>query len=111
MVRTRVGYAGGLKENPSYYGLGDHSETIQIDYAPTRISYQELLDVFWSSHNPQQRPWSTQYKSMILYHTDEQKRLAMETEHSKLESPQKQPLVEDKVANDSEVKEEVRGGV
>ena len=89
MVRTRVGYAGGLKENPSYYGLGDHSETIQIDYDPTRISYQELLDVFWSSHNPQQRPWSTQYKSMILYHTDEQKRLAMESkgrDETRLES-------------------------
>ena len=79
MIRTRVGYAGGTKENPTYRDLGDLSETIQIEYDPTQISYEELLDVFWSSHNPQQRPWSTQYKSMILYHTDEQKMLAMES--------------------------------
>ena len=48
MVRTRVGYAGGTKKTPTNHSLGDHSKTIQIDYDPTRISYEELLAVFWS---------------------------------------------------------------
>jgi len=71
-----VGYAGGSKADPTYHNLGDHSETIQIDYDPTQISYQELLDVFWSSHSPTARPWSRQYASMVFYHNQEQKRLA-----------------------------------
>ena len=82
MIRTRVGYAGGTKENPTYYSLGDHSETIQIDYDPTQISYKQLLDVFWASHNPIYEPWSRQYMSIIFYHNEEQKRLAIETKES-----------------------------
>ena len=82
MVRTRVGYAGGATKDPTYYNLGDHTETIQIDYNPTQISYEELLDVFWDSHNPVQRPWSRQYMSVVFYHNEEQKKLAMETRDS-----------------------------
>ncbi len=66
-------------DNPTYYNLGLHSETIQIDYDPTKISYTELLAVFWDSHDPTLEPISRQYMSKISYHTDEQKRLAMET--------------------------------
>jgi peptide-methionine (S)-S-oxide reductase len=76
VVRTRVGYAGGSKAEPTYYALGDHSETIQIDYDPTQISYQDLIDVFWSSHSPTARSWSRQYASVIFYHNEEQRRLA-----------------------------------
>lgn len=76
MIRTRVGYAGGIKANPTYHDLGDHSETIQIDYDPAQISYQEQLNVFWSSHSPTARPWSRQYASIIFYHDQEQRRLA-----------------------------------
>lgn len=79
MERTRVGYAGGSTENPTYYHLGDHSETVQIDYDPTRISYQELLDIFWASHNPKHPALSRQYASMIFYHDEEQRRLAEES--------------------------------
>jgi methionine-S-sulfoxide reductase len=79
VVRTRVGYAGGTTENPTYYQLGDHAEAIQIDYDPTQISYEELLDVFWASHNPAGPASSRQYTSIIFYHNDEQKRLAVET--------------------------------
>jgi peptide-methionine (S)-S-oxide reductase len=79
VVRTRVGYAGGTKADPTYRNLGDHSETIQIDYDPAQISYEELLDLFWSSHSPTSRPWSQQYASIIFYHNEEQKRLAVET--------------------------------
>ena len=82
MIRTRVGYAGGTKENPTYYSLGDHSETIQIDYDPTKISYRQLLDVFWNSHQPIYESWSRQYLSIIFYHDEEQQRLAMETKES-----------------------------
>jgi peptide-methionine (S)-S-oxide reductase len=79
VIRTRVGYAGGTTDNPTYQKLGDHSETIQVDYDPTQISYQELLEVFWSSHSPTNRPWSQQYASIIFYHNEEQRRLAVET--------------------------------
>jgi peptide-methionine (S)-S-oxide reductase len=59
--------------------LGDHSESIQIDYDPTKISYEKLLEIFWASHSPTQRSWSKQYKAAVFYHNEEQKRLAMET--------------------------------
>jgi len=77
VVRTRVGYAGGTKENPTYRYLGDHSETIQIDYDPSAISYEDLLDVFWSSHRPTQPAWSRQYMSAIFYEDEHQKKLAL----------------------------------
>lgn len=76
MVRTRVGYAGGTKQNPTYHNLGDHSETVQMDYNPAVISYEQLLDVFWDSHDPTSPSWSRQYMTAVFYHTDEQKKLA-----------------------------------
>ena len=79
MVRTRVGYAGGSKVNPTYHNLGDHSETIEIDFDPTRTSYRELLDVFWASHRPVQRSYSLQYASRIFFHSEEQRELAEES--------------------------------
>lgn len=79
MVRTRVGYAGGDKKDPTYYNLGNHSETVQIDYDPTQISYEELLAVFWEAHNPTRRSPSRQYMSLIFTHNEEQRKLAQET--------------------------------
>jgi methionine-S-sulfoxide reductase len=79
VLRTRVGYAGGTKKNPTYYSLADHTETIQIDYDPARISYEQLLDVFWASHNPERKSWSRQYMAAVFYHNEEQKRLAIKT--------------------------------
>ena len=79
MIRTRVGYAGGSQENPTYYKLGDHTETVEIDYDPNSISYEELLDIFWGSHNPARPALSVQYKSAIFYHNEDQKRLALES--------------------------------
>jgi methionine-S-sulfoxide reductase len=76
VVRTRVGYAGGAQAAPTYADLGDHSETIQIEYDPAQITYQELLDIFWRSHSPTSRSWSKQYASIIFYHNEEQKRQA-----------------------------------
>ena len=65
--------------NPTYHSLGDHSESIQIDYDPTVISYKDLLKRFWEAHDPSTGSWSTQYKAAIFYHNDEQKKLALET--------------------------------
>jgi peptide-methionine (S)-S-oxide reductase len=79
VVRTRVGYAGGTTESPAYHNLGDHTETIQIDYDPTQISYEQLLDIYWDSHNPTLRTSSRQYMSIIFYHNSEQRELAIET--------------------------------
>jgi peptide-methionine (S)-S-oxide reductase len=79
VVRTRVGYAGGTRENPTYHHLGDHAETLQIDYDPERISFERLLEYFWSEHDPTSRAWSTQYKAVVFYHSDDQKRLAEES--------------------------------
>jgi peptide methionine sulfoxide reductase MsrA len=76
VVRTRVGYAGGTKANPTYYRLGDHSETIQIDYDPAVISYEQLLDLFWSWHRPDRPAHSTQYASRVFYHSETQRALA-----------------------------------
>jgi peptide methionine sulfoxide reductase MsrA len=59
--------------------MGDHSESIQIDYDPARITYEKLLEVFWKHHDPTYRARRRQYMSAIFYHDEEQKRLALET--------------------------------
>jgi peptide-methionine (S)-S-oxide reductase len=82
VIRTRVGYAGGKKENPTYHQLGDHTETLEVDYDPARISYEKLLEIFWEEHHPTSTAWSTQYKAAVFYHGDEQKRLALATRDS-----------------------------
>lgn len=71
-----MGYAGGNKPNPTYHDLGDHAETIKIDYDPSKITYQDLLAVFWTGHDPTHRSWSRQYASIIFVQNDEQKQLA-----------------------------------
>jgi methionine-S-sulfoxide reductase len=76
VIRTRVGYAGGTTQNPTYYNLDGHSETIEIDYDPSQISYQELLDAFWAGHSPTRPSFSRQYASIIFTHDEEQERLA-----------------------------------
>lgn len=74
-----MGYAGGTKKNPTYYSLGDHSEAIEIEFDPQKISFKKLIDMFWESHEPTDRPLSRQYASFVFFHTDEQKRIAHET--------------------------------
>jgi peptide-methionine (S)-S-oxide reductase len=83
-----VGYTGGTKANPTYHSLGDHSESIQIDYDPRVISYEELLKRFWAGHDPGARSWSTQYKAAVFYHNDQQRKLAEET-RDRIEAAQK----------------------
>jgi peptide methionine sulfoxide reductase msrA/msrB len=76
VVRTRVGYAGGTTENPNYEIIGNHTETIEIDYDPEVISYRELLEIFFDSHNPYSQAYSRQYASLILYNNSEQQEIA-----------------------------------
>lgn len=76
MIRTRVGYAGGTRPNPTYRSLGDHTEVVEVVFDPTRIPYAELLRVFWDSHDPTARAWSRQYRSVILYRSEAQRREA-----------------------------------
>lgn len=79
MIRTRVGYSGGAHPDPTYHDLGDHTETIQMDFDPDRITYKQLLEIFWASHNPCSSGGSVQYQSAIYYHDDRQKEAALET--------------------------------
>ena len=77
VIRTRVGYAGGQQENPDYGHIGDHTETVQVDFDPQRITYDELLDIFWQSHRPTSQSWSRQYKNAVFYHNEQQRQVAM----------------------------------
>jgi peptide methionine sulfoxide reductase MsrA len=65
-----VGYIGG-------------SETVQVDYDPVRVSYQQLLDAFWAGHNPTFPNEDWQYRSAIFYHTEGQKEKAIESKSQK----------------------------
>lgn len=85
-----MGYAGGEKENPNYSNMGDHTETVQVDYDPRRISFMELLVFFWERHRPGQRAWSRQYMNAVFYHDDAQQQAAMNSKaelEEKLERP------------------------
>jgi peptide-methionine (S)-S-oxide reductase len=79
------GYAGGTTEDPSYRevcsGTTGHAEVVQVEYDPEAIAYEELLEVFFTVHDPTQLnrqgpDVGTQYRSIVLYHDDEQRRLA-----------------------------------
>jgi methionine-S-sulfoxide reductase len=72
-----VGYAGGKKAAPTYRRIGDHTETVQVDYDPTRISYAQLLDIIWESHSPDRRNPGGQYMNAIFYHDETQRKTAL----------------------------------
>ena len=75
MVRTRVGYAGGTLKDPTYHNLGDHTETLQIDYDPAKLTFEQIIDRVWESHNPcGSTAWSRQYMSAIFYQTEEERK-------------------------------------
>ena len=78
---TAVGYTGGALKDPTYKDVctneSGHAEVVQVIFDPAEVSYDELLDVFWSNHNPttlnRQGPdWGTQYRSAIFFHSPEQ---------------------------------------
>ena len=86
--KTTVGYTGGTIGNPTYeqvsMGKTGHAEAIEVFYDPEKISYRELLDVFWRNIDPTTRNGQfadkgTQYRTAIFYHNQEQRRMAEET--------------------------------
>ena len=77
MIRTRVGYGGGKTVSPTYHNIGDHTETVQIDFDPKVISYEQLLDIFWNSHDPTRSSRPGQYMRAVFYHNDQQRDLAL----------------------------------
>jgi len=88
VVSTQVGFSGGYVENPSYQDVcaGDtgHAEVVQLEYDPDQVAYKDLLSVFWTIHDPttpnRQGPdVGEQYRSVIFYHTEEQRRVAAES--------------------------------
>ena len=85
VASTQVGYTGGTTKNPSYEqvcsGTTGHAEAIEVMYDPAKVNYDDLLEVFWSHHNPttvdRQGPdIGTQYRSAIFYHSPSQKEAA-----------------------------------
>jgi peptide-methionine (S)-S-oxide reductase len=91
VVSTSVGYEGGFTPNPTYEevcsGRTGHAETVRVVYDPARVSYPELLKVFWESHDPTQsmrqgNDIGSQYRSAIFYHTPEQQAEAEESRAS-----------------------------
>ncbi len=85
VIDALVGYTGGSYDNPTYKdvctGTTGHAEAVQVEYDPTVVSYEQLLDVFWKNHDPTTRnrqgpDIGTQYRSAIFYHTPEQEAAA-----------------------------------
>ncbi len=95
VTETAVGYAGGTVDNPTYEQVCSdktgHAEVVEVTYDPSRVSYSDLLKIFWENHDPTQvnrqgPDVGTQYRSVIFYHSPEQKRLAEESKHTLDES-------------------------
>lgn len=92
---ARSGYAGGTKASPTYKevctGTTGHAEVVEVMYDPARVSYNQLLDAFWKMHDPTTRnrqgpDVGTQYRSVIFYHDDEQRRAAEASKSKQNES-------------------------
>lgn len=86
VVKTTVGYAGGKLKNPTYEDVcadkTGHAETVELEFNPGVVSYEQLLDIFWQMHDPatlnRQGPdVGSQYRSVIFYYTPEQKKIAL----------------------------------
>jgi peptide-methionine (S)-S-oxide reductase len=83
--KVESGYSGGKVKNPTYKevcsGITGHAEVIQVHYDSAKVSFEELLEIFWKTHDPttlnrQGADEGTQYRSVVFYHTEEQKKLA-----------------------------------
>ncbi|CAN8251976.1 unnamed protein product [Cochlearia groenlandica] len=88
VIKTEVGYSQGIKQNPSYEdvcsGTSNHAEVVRIQYDPKDCTFESLLDLFWSKHDPtslnrQGNDVGTQYRSGIYYYNTEQEKLARES--------------------------------
>ena len=103
VISTTSGYTGGQKKNPTYEevsaGGTGHTESVEVVFDPAKVTYQQLLGVFWKNIDPttpdrQFCDVGSQYRSAIFYHSDEQKRLAMASKKTIDDSGRfKQPVV------------------
>ena len=101
VVEAAVGYSGGTTKSPTYKdvcsGATGHAEVIEVEYDPSKVSYEELLEVFWKNHDPttpNRQGWDvgTQYRSAIFYHSLEQK-AAAQASKEKAQERFKKPIV------------------
>lgn len=75
VIRTRVGFAGGTAQEPTYRNMGDHTETVEIDFDPAIISFETVLKEFWRNHYPNRDNYKgRQYISLLRYRGQQQKR-------------------------------------
>jgi len=97
VVETQVGYIGGQTESPDYKsvcsGNTGHAEAVEVTFDPARVTFEQLLDVFWKCHNPTQLnrqgpDFGTQYRTAIFTHDDEQLQSATESKQRLDESGQ-----------------------
>lgn len=97
VVHTEVGYMGGHVPNPTYQevssGCTGHAEVVQVTFDPRRVSYDQLLQVFWRSHDPTQfsRPGNavgSPYRSVVFFHDNEQRLMAETTKENWQQSPE-----------------------
>ena len=98
---TRVGYAGGRLDNPTYEDVCSHTtghaEVVEVTYDPEQVSYEQLLDVFWRKHDPTQlnrQGWDVgdQYRSVVFFH-DEEQRAAAERSKQDEQAEYRKPIV------------------
>lgn len=103
VISTTVGYSGGNFESPTYKdvcsGNTGHAEVVRIEFDPSIISYEELLEIFWKIHDPtslnrQGFDIGEQYRSVIFYHSEEQKEKALKSKQEQEDSKKyKKPIV------------------